>query len=79
MCQIIAQIFFYIFGPVETRDLSKGKLTVNQLLAGAWLTDTYDSNSRSFNNTFNANTSHQRLNGSIFAATKKIIFLNKFI
>jgi hypothetical protein len=40
MCQIIAQIFFYIFGPVETRDLSKGKLTVNQLLAGAWLTDT---------------------------------------
>ena len=40
MCQIIAQIFFYIFGPEETRDLSKGKLTVNQLLAGAWLTDT---------------------------------------
>ena len=37
MCQIIAQIFFSIFGNV---DLSKGKLTVNQLLAGAWLTDT---------------------------------------
>jgi len=41
MChQIIAQIFFSFFGHVETRDLSKGKLTVNQLLAGAWLTDT---------------------------------------
>ena len=38
MCLIT--FLFYFFKNLETKDLSKGKLTVNQLISGAWLTDT---------------------------------------